>query len=71
MRKLLQDGLKVRNVGYKIGTSYKVTIPNNIIMHSTPVECIELGYFDTIINLYKKIDKWLCDDIQEAHAEDL
>ena len=40
---------------YEIGTSHEVTIPNNIIMHSTPAECFELGYFDSIINLYKKI----------------
>jgi hypothetical protein len=57
-------------VKYEIGTSYKATIPNNIIMHSTPPECFELGYFDIIINLYLKLDKWLIDDVQEAQMDD-
>ena len=53
---------------YKLGTSHEATIPNDIIMQSTPAECFAFGYFDTIVSLYKKIDNWLMDDVQEAHA---
>jgi hypothetical protein len=54
---------------YQIGTTAKASIPHNIIMQSTLAECLELGYFDTIISLYKKLDSWLCADVEEAHEE--
>jgi hypothetical protein len=54
---------------YQIGTTAKARIPHDIIMQSTLAECLELGYFDTIISLYKKIDGWLSADVEEAHEE--
>ncbi|MHB8117881.1 MAG: hypothetical protein ACYDHX_04015 [Methanothrix sp.] len=55
---------------YQVGTTPKASIPHDIIMQSTPAECFELGYFDTIISLYKKIYDWLSADVEEAHAEE-
>jgi hypothetical protein len=55
---------------YEIGTSYKVNVPNDIIMQSTPAECFELGYFNTIISLYNKVNGWLSADVDEAHDEE-
>jgi len=56
---------------YKIGSSPGASVPNDIIMQSTPAESFELGYFDTIIGLFKKLDDWLNADMQEAHAEEI
>jgi len=55
---------------YEIGTSHKASVPNDIIMMSTPAESFELGYLDTIISLYKKLKDWLSADVEEAHAEE-